>query len=220
MRSRCTSALSVKNITLDLLRTLWRAPRIFHQARRAVNLRLFWAAKAFAAALNCWAGTTFRIYLAAAACAYKLGLSLEQIERGICGLEPVEHRLKIIASSPMTVIDDAFNSSPNGARAALEVLAQFKGRRIIVTPGFVELGPKQDEYHFQLGCQIAESADIAILVLPERTAEIKRGLLEKGFEPEKIYEARSLQEAAGLLEGIGLPGDTVLFENDLPDNYA
>ena len=158
--------------------------------------------------------------LAAAACAYKLGLSLEQIERGICGLEPVEHRLKIIASSPMTVIDDAFNSSPNGARAALEVLAQFKGRRIIVTPGFVELGPKQDEYHFQLGCQIAESADIAILVLPERTAEIKRGLLEKGFEPEKIYEARSLQEAAGLLEGIGLPGDTVLFENDLPDNYA
>ncbi len=85
-----------------------------------------------------------------------------------------EHRLKIMASSPMTVIDDAFNSSPNGARAALEVLAQFKGRRIIVTPGFVELGPKQDEYHFQLGCQIAESADIAILVLPEKNGGNKK----------------------------------------------
>ena len=159
--------------------------------------------------------------LAAAACAYKLGLTVEQIAHGIYLLEPVEHRLEIVASEPMTIIDDAFNSSPNGAKAALEVLAGFKnGRRIIVTPGFVELGEKQEDYHYQLGCQIAASADIAILVLPQRTAGIKRGLLESGFTPQAIYEAASLKEASELLGQIGAAGDTVLFENDLPDNYA
>ncbi len=159
--------------------------------------------------------------LSAAACAYKLNLNIEQIARGIQALEPVEHRLQIVSTSPMTVIDDAFNSSPNGAKAALEVLSGFKnGRRIIVTPGFVELGAGQEEYHYKLGVQIAASADIAILVLPERTGEIKRGLLASGFDAKAIYEAASLKEAAELLGRIGAAGDTVLFENDLPDNYA
>lgn len=159
--------------------------------------------------------------LAACACAYKLGLSCEQIARGVNSLTPVQHRLQIVASYPMTIIDDAFNSSPNGAKAALEVLAGFKGngRRIIITPGFVELGKDLDRYHYEYGAQIAGSADIAILVLPQRTSEIERGLLESGFDAQNIYQAQSLEQASEILRQIGLPGDTVLFENDLPDNY-
>ena len=154
--------------------------------------------------------------LVASLMAYKMGLSLEEIARGISKIEPVEHRLQIVSQSPVTIIDDAFNSSPNGANAALDVLGRFVSRRIIVTPGFVELGQDQDKYHFSLGEKIKDNADIAILVGKKRTQKIVEGL--NGFNGE-IYQVSSLNEATQLLQKITVKGDVVLFENDLPDNF-
>ena len=124
--------------------------------------------------------------------------------------------MQIVNQSPVTVIDDAFNSSPNGANAALDVLGRFTGRRIIVTPGFVELGADQDKYHVELGKKIKDNADVAILVGSKRTAKIKEGLA--GFAGE-IFVVNSLAEATAKLTEITFAGDVVLFENDLPDNY-
>ena len=71
----------------------------------------------------------------------ELQLTLGQIARGIGKLEPVEHRLQLIHNpGAYTIIDDAFNSNPRGAEAALNVLKDFSGRRIVITPGMVELG--------------------------------------------------------------------------------
>lgn len=154
--------------------------------------------------------------LVAAAMAINLGMTLEEIARGISKIQPVEHRLQIVAQRPVTIIDDAFNSSPNGASAALDVLGGFTGRRIIVTPGFVELGKDQDRYHFELGQKIKDNADVAILVGKKRTEKIKEGL--EGFWGE-IYQVSSLAEATATLQKITFTGDVVLFENDLPDNF-
>lgn len=154
--------------------------------------------------------------LVAAATALDMGLTADQVARGISKIKPVEHRLQIVNRSPVTVIDDAFNSSPNGANAALDVLSAFTGRRIIVTPGFVELGKDQDKYHTKLGKKIKECADIAILVGKKRTEKISEGL--DGFKGE-VYTVSSLTEATEILQKISVAGDTVLFENDLPDNY-
>lgn len=152
----------------------------------------------------------------AAAMALEMGLTLEEISRGISKIQPVEHRLEIVASKPVTIIDDAFNSSPNGAKAALEVLGRFTGRRIIVTPGFVELGHQEDQYHIELGQAIAQNADIAILVGKKRTEKIKEGI---GSFSGTVYTAATLKEATEILGRISITGDVVLFENDLPDNY-
>jgi UDP-N-acetylmuramoyl-tripeptide--D-alanyl-D-alanine ligase len=154
--------------------------------------------------------------LVAAAMALEMGLTLTEVVRGISKIQPVEHRLQIVNQRPVTVIDDAFNSSPNGAAAALDVLSCFTGRRIIVTPGFVELGADEDKYHFELGLKIKESADVAILVGKKRTEKIKEGL--EGFKGE-IYQVSSLNEATQTLQSITVAGDVVLFENDLPDNF-
>ena len=153
-----------------------------------------------------------------AAIAYHMGLTMEQIARGISKLKPVEHRLQIVSRRPVTVIDDAFNSSPNGAKAALKVLSGFAGRRIIVTPGFVELGDELEKYHFELGKQIASSAEVAILV-GSRTESIKKGIESAGFNMENVRTVSDLDEATAYLASISVAGDTVLFENDLPDNY-
>lgn len=159
--------------------------------------------------------------LAATVAALECGLSLEEIRAGVAALEPVPHRLQLLqGAGGITVIDDAFNANPVGARHALEVLAAFDGgRKILVTPGMVELGEQEEEENRQLGLQAAQVCDMVILVGPRQTAPLRAGLEMAGFPPEKVTTVRNLEEATRRLQEIARPGDTVLFENDLPDTY-
>lgn len=155
-----------------------------------------------------------------AAVALYLGLTMEQVASGIAKLEPVEHRLQLIkGAGGVTVIDDAFNSNPAGAQAAMEVLGGFEGRRIVVTPGMVELGAEEEQRNREFGRQIAKVADIALLIGVKRTEPIKEGMLDQGFPKENIYSLESIDQASAFLAREGRVGDVVLFENDLPDNY-
>ena len=158
--------------------------------------------------------------LLAAMVGLHLGMTLRQVARGISRIEPVEHRLQLIPSRGVTIIDDAFNANPNGAKAALRVLRDFPGRRIIITPGMVELGGEEAAFNREFGQMMADCVDVAILVGRKHTAPIAQGLVSGGFPKECTYVTASLEEAAGILHQIGRPGDVALFENDLPDNYS
>ncbi len=158
--------------------------------------------------------------LLAATVGLHLGMTLRQVARGISRIMPVEHRLQLIPSTGVTIIDDAFNSNPNGAKAALKVLREFPGRRIIITPGMVELGDGEDEFNHEFGLYMTECVDVAILVGKKHTSPIAKGLKEGGFPKENLHVVSSLDEAAALLRQIGHAGDVALFENDLPDNYS
>lgn len=158
--------------------------------------------------------------LLAAACASDLGLSLRQIAHGIEKLQPVKNRLELMSHpGGFTIINDAFNANPVGAKAALEVLRAFPKRRIIITPGMVELGQKEAEYNREFGREMAGCVDIAILVGKNRTLPIAEGLKEAGFAQENIYRVDSLDASTKLLHTLARPSDTVLYENDLPDHY-
>lgn len=155
------------------------------------------------------------------AVARHLGLTPQQIARGIQQLKPVEHRLQLLRSAGgITVIDDAFNTNPRSSKIALDVLQAFPGRRIIVTPGMVELGEKEDQYNRAFGESMAQSADLVFLVGKKHTAPIQEGLLSQGFAPENIYVTASLDEAIRLLNPMMKSGDVILYENDLPDHYS
>ncbi|MET3617696.1 UDP-N-acetylmuramoyl-tripeptide--D-alanyl-D-alanine ligase [Peptoniphilus olsenii] len=159
--------------------------------------------------------------LAAATAAHVLGLTLEQIASGIEKVEPVEHRLSLMDTNNGTiVIDDAFNSNPVGFRAALDVLAEFKNnRKIIITPGMVELGDMEVKENEKIGEEMSGVVDFAILVGKKRTEPIYRGLVNKSFPKENIFQVGTLTEATEVLAQISKSGDVILFENDLPDNY-
>lgn len=159
--------------------------------------------------------------LGGAAIASVLGLTLEEIKRGISKLEPVEHRLQLIdPGTGVLVIDDAFNSNPDGAKAALDVLNSFKDRRkIIVTPGMVELGDLEETENFRFGELIASVCDVAILIGKKRTMPIYRGMKKHNFNEENLYVVNSLNEATELIKSLTKINDVILFENDLPDTY-
>jgi UDP-N-acetylmuramoyl-tripeptide--D-alanyl-D-alanine ligase len=160
--------------------------------------------------------------LGASCAALALGVPLADLARAIQALPPVPHRLQLIDNgSGVTVIDDAYNSNPIGAMEALEVLGGFTaGQRILVTPGMVELGPLEAQLNEELGAKAAEVCDYVVLVGVERTQALVAGLQRQNFPPERIRVVRDLKGATIVLPTIVGVGDTVLFENDLPDQYA
>ena len=159
--------------------------------------------------------------LLAVAVGRSMGLRLRQMAHAARRLEPVEHRLQLRKRGDITIIDDAFNSNPVGARNAVEILSQMgEGRRVIVTPGMVELGEEQWDQNKALGTFIGEhNVDLVALVGGEQTAPIQEGLSAAQFPKEQVKIFGSLSETQTFLKQYLEPGDVVLYENDLPDQY-
>jgi UDP-N-acetylmuramoyl-tripeptide--D-alanyl-D-alanine ligase len=159
--------------------------------------------------------------LAAATVAKAAGVNLPEIARAVGRLQPVPHRLEVhTGPDGVTIVDDAYNSNPVGASNALEAIAEFKtGRRVLVTPGMVELGAEQEARNEEFGAKAAKTCDFVILVGTRQTAPIRRGLESAGFDAEHITSVRNLNDGLEALKGIVRAGDVVLFENDLPDLY-
>ena len=159
--------------------------------------------------------------LAATAVAIECGMTLEEIRVAIANVEPVPHRLQLTASKgSVTIIDDSFNSNPVGAKAALEVLTEIQGgKKVLVTPGMVELGEREYEENKRLGEQAADVCDLVILVGPKRTTPILDGLKAAQYPNRQIIVALNLEEVKQHLATQVQAGDVVLFENDLPDSY-
>ena len=156
-----------------------------------------------------------------AALASHLGVTDRQIQAAVAGLKPVEHRMQIVSNAGgVTVIDDAYNTNPVSSRASLDVLRMFPPRRIIVTPGMVELGAEEAQFNREFGEYMADCVDIALLIGRNHTAPIAEGLKAKGFDPANIHTFSSLDEAVAALKTLTASGDTVMYENDLPDSYS
>ena len=106
--------------------------------------------------------------LASIAVADHLGVPANKQKNAIARLQPVEHRLSMKVANGITVLDDAYNSNPQGAKMGLEVLKNFAvgegNKRIVITPGFVEMGARQASANKELGRTIAVSCDYAIIV--------------------------------------------------------
>lgn len=154
----------------------------------------------------------------AAAVALTFGVGLDDIAAAMRRIESVEHRLQIKKGADCTIIDDAYNSNPAGAKSALETLGMFEGCRIVITPGMVELGEREEEENERLGAICVKNADYAIFVGEKQAAALMRGAEKEETACEKIV-AKDIYEAFEIMRGITAENKIVLLENDLPDNY-
>jgi UDP-N-acetylmuramoyl-tripeptide--D-alanyl-D-alanine ligase len=155
----------------------------------------------------------------AIACAHRLGVSFKQMVPAVRALQSVPHRLELKPLGNITLIDDAYNSNPAGARMALDTLSVFDGVRILVTPGLVELGQREKEENLTLGGYAADKCDYAVLVGEHNRQSLTDGLLSHGFEKDNIFPVKTVEEAFSLLHTIKAEHKFALLLNDLPDNY-
>ena len=127
--------------------------------------------------------------MAAVIAALHLNVPEEAIRYAVNRIEQVEHRLNIKrAPGGLSIIDDAFNSNPDGARMALDVLRRVRAtRRIVITPGMIELGNKQAEYNRRFGEQMAKVADYVMVVGTYNRDAILEGLQAGGMKVEGVF---------------------------------
>ncbi|MBR4617747.1 MAG: UDP-N-acetylmuramoyl-tripeptide--D-alanyl-D-alanine ligase [Bacilli bacterium] len=160
--------------------------------------------------------------LSAVALGLEFGIGMSDLQIAVKGVRPVEHRLEIKRLGNFYMIDDAYNSNPTGAKGALDVLSMMPGVKIVVTPGMIELGKKEDEYNEIFGEQISDVSDYVVLIGEEKTKPILHGLKTKNFDLDKVVVYNDVREAYKFINSISNNTDKdvyALFENDLPDIY-
>lgn len=157
--------------------------------------------------------------LAGIALGLEFGIKDEKLEMAVRRVKPTEHRLELKKYKNINIIDDAYNSNPVGSKMAVEVLGLMPGKKIIVTPGMIDLGPKQDELNTKFGEYIAEVADEVVLVGENTTKPILKGLTNKKYDKKKIHIINDVKLAFPLVEKLQDKETYVLLENDLPDIF-
>jgi UDP-N-acetylmuramoyl-tripeptide--D-alanyl-D-alanine ligase len=180
----------------------------------------------------CWRGETYELraplyglhqgrnIALAFAAAVRLGLPPADIVAALKSTPQIAHRLEVTRRPDGTLlIDDAYNSNPVGFASALALLDTLRpeaGRRILVTPGMVELGSEHDAEHTRIGRLAAKHADILVAVAPRRVAALASAFAAAAPQRE-IISCASFAEARAWLDRNLQAHDVVLLENDLPD---
>lgn len=150
--------------------------------------------------------------------ARQLGVSFEEIQSGFSDMKQIPHRLEVTTNAAgVTIVDDAYNSNVEGAKAALELLSKTEGRKIVVAQGVVEMGKERRKANGEIGAALAGVADVAIFT-GINAKFIADGYFANGGRGE-TYFAANLRKAQEIFSQKVRRGDIVFFQNDVPDNY-
>ncbi len=149
-----------------------------------------------------------------------LEISLKNMQKGVSQIDYTPHRLEVIKNKQtgVTVIDDSYNGNFSGFVAGIKTLDRAEGRKIVLTPGIVELGEISEKVHADLAQLYMEKLDFVLLVENKNTKIIQKIFENQKFLNYKIYS--DVHKSHGDLPNVLKKGDTILFQNDLSDNYA
>ncbi|MBM3387474.1 MAG: UDP-N-acetylmuramoyl-tripeptide--D-alanyl-D-alanine ligase, partial [Betaproteobacteria bacterium] len=105
--------------------------------------------------------------LAAAACALSAGVPLTAVAQGLEAFEPVKGRSRawVLAGGEVSLVDDSYNANPDSVRAAIEVLAELPGPRLLVLGDMGEVGDQGPEFHAEVGAYAAEKGIDALFTI-------------------------------------------------------
>ncbi len=179
-----------------------------------------WKGQKFATKTKMHGAPALSNILAAFTMAVALGADPGYVAAAVANLEPFDNRLEVKKVGGFLQINDAYNSNPDGFRAALDVLRDLPaGKRILVSPGMIELGSEQAGENSKIGEYAAKICDLIIVVGLTNREAIVEGLRRGGFPEEKLKLVESRAAAFETLNQLRQPGDVTLIENDLPDLY-
>lgn len=161
-------------------------------------------------------------FAAAATVAMQLGMTIPEIKERVKWLQPTPHRLEVKKIENIIFIDNSYNANPESANASLKLLGSFeKNRKIIITPGFIELGKESSKYNQEFGKDIRCIGDEVIIVGENAKRDLIKGI--KQIDPQlenEVHFVSSTEEGIKLAQTLSGGLETVvLLENDLPDQY-
>ena len=160
----------------------------------------------------------FTVYnaLAATAVALELGLSLDQIQQGICEAKTIAGRTNVIRTKNMQVIDDCYNANPVSMEAALDVLSHAKGRTIAVLGDMGELGADEKALNYGVGRCVADKQIHTLFCAGALATEYKRGvesvLAENQDRTCEVYYYESREDMIAALQAYVQEGDNILVK--------
>jgi len=145
---------------------------------------------------------------AAVLVAKALGLSDEQIQKGLSTLKPVDHRLQRIDAGGKIILDDSFNGNIDGMMASFELASSYEGRKVVITPGLVEV---DDSYNIQVAKRANEVFDVVVV-----TGDLNYDIYKKYIDADKLVKLVSKSKMQDMLIEHTRAGDLILFANDAP----
>lgn len=145
---------------------------------------------------------------AAVLVAKELGLSDEQIQQQLSTLESVAHRLQRLDAGGKVILDDSYNGNIDGMMAAFDLSSTYVGRKVIITPGLVEV---DDELNVQVAQRANEVFDLVVV-----TGDLNYAIFKEHVDADKLVKLASKAEMEEMLVAQTVPGDLILFANDAP----
>lgn len=176
------------------------------QDGESLSCRILAGEKDFAVTVPAYG--TYMIYsvLAAAAASLELGLSEEEIARGLARYETVGRRSRVVRTDYCTLVDDCYNANPTSDCAAIDSLASLNGRHVCILGDMLEMGVGAPELHRTVGKYAAEHGVELVIAQGELARNIAEGAGEKGM----YFSDRA--ELLDALPGLLHPNDIVLVK--------
>lgn len=149
--------------------------------------------------------------LAAIAAGLTLGLSVEEIQRGISTLTTTKMRFEVIRRDGLTIVNDAYNASPASMRVAIKTASEiYSGRLIAVLGDMLELGDIAEAVHREIGAELVENKFDTLITLGELGKFIAAGARDAGLK--NVYTFDTHEDAAKKIIELVHNGDTILFK--------
>jgi UDP-N-acetylmuramoyl-tripeptide--D-alanyl-D-alanine ligase len=149
-----------------------------------------------------------------------LGFDVSKLQHKVAALEPLETYLSVSKIKNVTILNDMSGANPEGVRDALNIVNEFKGKKVVVTPGMINLGKEEDYYNQEFGKQLG-NIDYVILVGDKQTRCIQEGLRLINYNMHNLYITNDSSEATKIIKDLKIKDNVIiLLENDLSDIYS
>ena len=151
--------------------------------------------------------------LEGAAVGLLMGLSDEEIVKGIASFETVGRRAAVCDTGFITLIDDSYNANPDSVKCGIDSLMKMPGRHVCILGDMLELGEGSGEMHFDVGRYAGERGAELVLTSGPLSYETCRGAGERG----RHFATR--EELIAALPGLIQKGDRVLVKASLGSRF-
>jgi UDP-N-acetylmuramoyl-tripeptide--D-alanyl-D-alanine ligase len=148
------------------------------------------------------------------ASAYALGLDMEEAGKSLSEFENTGGRQRIVNADAhdITIIDDAYNTSPEAMQSAIQVMNTIAGerRKLCVFGGMRELGKYSDSQHIVVARALIEAGVSSVLTIGEETRPLDDYFRSHGITDAWHFESRD--ELLDTLLATVRRGDVILVK--------